>query len=179
VDQFRASAYRVQLFSRLASNCRFADLSVRVDVCFWPDLFAGISQAIAGSQAAHSVAVRENLDFCFIVSVHTIHLLGRLVFISKTGWFLLFCIVMALVMQIATRETVAEMKMHWKCSSWLWVFAATAFVASYAGSYGGGHALLDDGWVMLFLAVSDLIVIWLAMRYRMPDASVLAETADI
>ena len=99
--------------------------------------------------------------------------------ISKTGWFLLFCIIMALVMQIATKESLAEMKMHWKCSSWLWVFAATAFIASYAGSYGGGHALLDDSWIMLFLAVSDLLVIWLAMKYRMPDAAVLAETADI
>ena len=86
---------------------------------------------------------------------------------------------MALVMQIATKESLAEMKMHWKCSSWLWVFAATAFIASYAGSYGGGHALLDDSWIMLFLAVSDLLVIWLAMKYRMPDAAVLAETADI
>ena len=98
--------------------------------------------------------------------------------ISKATGFLVFCALVSLIIQVYTKENKREAINDWKCSAWLWVFAIAALISSYAGSYGG-HALVSEKIIMLFMAVTNLLVMYLALKFRMSDQIVTAETLDI
>lgn len=49
-------------------------------------------------------------------------------------------------------------------------------ICSYLGNYGGGHALVEDWHVMVVLAVVNLFVMILAMKFKRSPEEVKADT---
>ena len=99
--------------------------------------------------------------------------------ISKTSYFLVLCMVVALAVQIFTKESKAAIIEQWKSSLWLWLFAFLIFLCSYAGSYGGGHQMVEDWHIMAFLAITNVGVLFLAMKFKRPAELVQADTASL
>ena len=95
--------------------------------------------------------------------------------ISKTVYFLIFCIIVSFIVQLITKETKEEIKKQWLSSLWLWLYAIVVFICSYLGNFGG-HCVLEDWGVMLVMAIANIFIMYLAMKYKRTPEQVKAET---
>lgn len=88
---------------------------------------------------------------------------------SMTLYFLIFCIVIAFIVQRITHVSKKEAIEDWKSSIWLWVYAFVVYFCSYAGSYGG-HKILN-GWIIqiIFLVVCFVAIVLARKFSRTPE----------
>lgn len=60
---------------------------------------------------------------------------------------------------------------HWRESIWIWPYFIGILIISYLGNYGHGHNLIPFGWDFAVIGVFCLLILWLAVKFKLPDAT--------
>lgn len=87
--------------------------------------------------------------------------------LSKLGVALLFSLVVLAVYHLSKRGSSTPL--DWKQSIWIWPYFIGIMLVSYLGSFGGGKDIIPFGWDALVLAVLCVVVLYLAIKYRLPN----------
>lgn len=66
-------------------------------------------------------------------------------------------------------KSAHNLALHWQASVWLWVYIAGLTALSYLGD-AGGKAYLAFHTILAVMAVFCAIVLWLAMRFKLPTS---------
>lgn len=85
---------------------------------------------------------------------------------------LIFCILIGLIVLLIHRVFITQEErtpLNWKESIWLWFYFAAIVAISYCGSFGG-HNLLPAGLDWILLALTCVITVFLALRFKLSSA---------
>jgi len=92
------------------------------------------------------------------------------------GWHVLSITGIAILIGFAILFTYRKcskrlhIELNLRQSTWIWPYFIGILIISYFGNYGGGQQLLSLKSSMVLLAALCLLVLWLAVKFRMPDA---------
>ncbi len=92
--------------------------------------------------------------------------------LSKLGVSLLASLALLGFYHISTNRG-HRVPMDWRESTWIWPYFAGIMLLSFLGSFGGGKNLIPFGWDFVAIAALCVIVIFLALRYRLPASRTL------
>jgi len=98
--------------------------------------------------------------------------------ISESLYFIIFCIVVAFIIQKITKVKFKDAIDDWKCSLWLWLYVFVLYFCSYAGNYGG-HNILNTLDIQIVFLVANLIVVILAVKFCKTTKEALQELQNI
>ncbi len=87
--------------------------------------------------------------------------------LSKLG-ILLVVGLLVLFIHRAFLENKDDLPLHIAASVWVWPYFIGISVISYLGNFGHGRAILPFGWDFAVIAIFCIIILWLAMRFKLP-----------
>ncbi len=89
------------------------------------------------------------------------------------GWDIIFKLAIAMVFALLIlviyhvfSPRMRQRKMHWRESTWLWVYFVGICIISYLGSFGGGIGVLNVGTSIIVIMIFCLFICWLACYFR-------------
>lgn len=77
-----------------------------------------------------------------------------------------------LIVFVASRflsQSATKPKLDLRSSIWIWPYIIGLTIISYLGSFGGGKNILPFGWDLVVLAVFSIIVVRLAVTFKLPS----------
>ena len=99
--------------------------------------------------------------------------------ISHLIWFLLACTVVVVCFQFMIKYTGRKDILDWKSSIWMWPFFIGIIILSYLGNYGGGKKILSEPVIMISMAILCVLVVALAIKYRLHDSKTMGYINNI
>jgi hypothetical protein len=64
-----------------------------------------------------------------------------------------------------------KINLHWREAMWLWPYFIGLSLISYLGNFGDGREVIPFGWDFAVIAVFSILVMWLAMHFRLSSAT--------
>lgn len=98
--------------------------------------------------------------------------------ISKLSWCLLASVILLFVYHYTT-ERGRQLTLHYRASLWIWPYFAGITLLSYLGNFGGGTHAIPFGWDMAVIAIFSASILYLAVKYRLPDTETAAHLSQL
>ena len=92
--------------------------------------------------------------------------------VSKFGLALLIGLLVLFIHRMFTGKE-KKTPLDWKTSIWIWPYFIGLTLLSYIGNFGGGRGILVFGWDFAIIALFCIIIIWLALSFRLPKKRTL------
>lgn len=125
-----------------------------------------------------------NLPFARIWSLVAFYVCTLMIY--WCGWKVVFkvslaflLIFIALILYDLKNRHNPDLKFNWKYSIWLWVYFIGLTIFSYCGSFGNGHNIIPFGWDFLVLGLFSMLVLWLALKFKLPAAETQAYVKEL
>lgn len=93
-----------------------------------------------------------------------------------SGWSILSKLSLALAFGVIIlfcyrkfSKKAAKMDLHLRESIWIWPYFMGLTLISYLGNFGDGKGIIGFGWDFAVIALFSIAIMWLAMKFRLPD----------
>ncbi len=64
-------------------------------------------------------------------------------------------------------ERGRKLKLHWRASTWIWLYFGGLTLISYLGNFGGGLNIIPFGWDFLVIGLFSIAIMSIATQYRL------------